>query len=92
MDEYLNYLNTIKNFQHVENRSYHSNYQSHTNENRDSYHNKEKRGYQSQRNNDNYLKKKRNPYKEYKDLDEIETQQSKSNNASDRNLISYDDL
>ena len=91
MDEYLNYLNTIKNFQHVESRGHQSNYQSHTNDNRDSYQYKEKRGYQSQRNNDNYLKKKRHPYKEYKDLDEIEVQQSQSNN-SNRNLISYDDL
>jgi len=92
MDEYLNYLNTIKNFHHAE--SHQSNYhfhQSHSNDNRDSHYHKERRGYQSNRNNDSYMKKKRHQYKEYKDLDEIETNQTQ-NNSTGRNLISYDDL
>lgn len=104
MDEYLNYLNTIKNFQHNEN--YHgnqSNYHPYNNINererenrdRDSHgYNKDRRHYQNHRNNpsDIHLKKKRLLIKDYKDLDEIETQQSSQNNQNNRNLISYDDL
>jgi len=84
MDEYLNYLNTMKNFQHVDYGSV---------ENRDSYSRDRKTNNQNYRSQDNYVKKKRySSSRDYKDLDEIENSKSSHIVSSNRNLISYDDL
>lgn len=83
MDEYLNYLNTMKNFQHVDYAP--SEHKEMPYRDRKNYHN-----YRSQ---DNYIKKRRySSNKDYKDLDEVETSKSSQIVSSNRNLISYDDL
>jgi hypothetical protein len=83
MDEYLHYLNTMKNFQHVDYAP---------SESRE-LHYRERKSNQNYRSQDNYIKKKRyNSNKDYKDLDEIDTSKSSQIASSNRNLISYDDL
>ncbi len=83
MDEYLNYLNTMKSFQHVEYAP---------SEHRD-LHYRDRKNTHNYRNQDSYVKKKRyTSSKDYKDLDEIEVLKSSQINSSNRNLISYDDL
>ncbi len=83
MDEYLSYLNTMKNFQHVDYAP---------SEHRDSHY-RDRKSNQNYRSQDNYVRKKRyTSSKDYKDLDEIETSKSSQIVSSNRNLISYDDL
>lgn len=83
MDEYLNYLNTVKNFQHVEEQP---------SDTRDYYKNNSssRRSHQTYKPYDSYHKKKRYS-RDYKDLDEPEVINPSATN-SNRNLISYDDL
>ena len=87
-------MNTIKNFQQVENQN--SNYQSQSSyyNNRENNYQREKRGnnyYGNSKNSEGYVKRKRNYNKEYKDFDDIEANQNETN-PSNRALISYDDL
>ena len=86
MEEYLAYLNPIKNIQHTT-QLQNDKEETHNNHNRHekSHYYKRERNYQS-----NYLRKKRyEKNREYKDLDDPENH---NYHESSRTMVSYDDL